>query len=124
MMKPEMVIAIIKSANVMKTPEKPKAKTVKAMVQSVICDSSLKNGKILLKPLGKYNGWRENFLDFALIRCYRGSILPLASPARRAHRMLITRFPEKVETSRDDCVCYLEVPQKKACNYSNVLKVT
>jgi hypothetical protein len=79
MMKPEMVIAIIKSANVMKTPEKPKAKTVKAMVQSVICDSSLKNGKILLKPLGKYNGWRENLLDFALIGCYRGSI---PSPCR------------------------------------------
>ena len=48
MMRPEMVVAIIKSANVMKTPEKPKAKIVKAMVQSVICDSSLKNGKILL----------------------------------------------------------------------------
>lgn len=83
MMKPEMVIAIIKSANVMKTPEKPKAKTLKAMAQSVICDSSVKNGKILLKPLGKYNGWRENFLGFALIGCYRSSILPLATPARR-----------------------------------------
>ena len=79
MMKPEMVIAIIKSASVMKTPEKPKAKTVKAMVQSVICDSSLKNGKILLKLQSKYNGWRENLLDFALIVCYRGSI---PSPCR------------------------------------------
>lgn len=75
-MNPEMVIAIIKSANVIKTPEKPKAKTVKAIVQSIICDSSLKNGKILLKLEGKYNGWRENLLDFTLIVCHRGSIPP------------------------------------------------
>lgn len=74
-----MVVAIIKSANVMKTPEKPKAKIVKAMVQSVICDSSLKNGKILLKLWGNYNGWMENLLDFALICCHRGSI---PSPCR------------------------------------------
>jgi hypothetical protein len=56
MMRPEMVMAIIRSANVMKTPEKPKAKTEKAVVQSVICYSSLKNGNIVLKPPGIYNG--------------------------------------------------------------------
>jgi len=69
MIRPEMVIAIINSANVMKTPEKPKAKTVKAMVQSVICNSPQKSGKIVLKPPDNYNGWREEL--FGLFRLFR-----------------------------------------------------
>ena len=61
-----MVIATIKSAKVMKTPENPKAKTLKAMVQSTICNSSLKNDKIVLKPPDVYNGWKEDL--FGLFR--------------------------------------------------------
>jgi len=67
MMRPEMVMAIIKSANVMKTPEKPKAKTPKAMVQSVICNSPLKNDKIVLKPPGIYNGGRRDLFGLSLL---------------------------------------------------------
>ena len=59
MMKPEMVIANIKSANMMKTLEKPKANTLRAMVQSVTGSSPLENAKILLKPSNNYNGCRE-----------------------------------------------------------------
>lgn len=49
----------------MKTPEKPKAQTLKAMVQSVICHSPLKNDKIVLKRPDIYNGWREDFLGLS-----------------------------------------------------------
>ena len=55
-MKPEMVIANIKSANVMKTPENPKANTLRAMGQSVTGSSSIKNDMILLKAPDNYNG--------------------------------------------------------------------
>lgn len=42
MMKPEMIIATIKMANVTKTPEKPKANTLKAIVHSVTSSPSIK----------------------------------------------------------------------------------
>ena len=41
-MKPVMDIENIKSANVMKTPEKPKANTLRAIVQSVTDSPSVK----------------------------------------------------------------------------------
>jgi hypothetical protein len=71
MMKPVMIIATIKSAKVMKTPENPKAKIRKAMVQSVICNSSPKNGKIVLKPIPIYNG-EEKCLKLCAVWIPRG----------------------------------------------------
>jgi len=62
MMKPEIFMATIKIANVMKTPEKPKTNTRKARNQSVTGSSSLENGKILQKPLSNYNGFNANFV--------------------------------------------------------------
>jgi hypothetical protein len=35
-------------------------------------------------------------------------LLSLDPRARRAHKILITRFPEKEETSRDECVFALD----------------
>jgi hypothetical protein len=59
MMYPEMVIASMRSANVMNTPEKPKANTLRAELQSVIGSVSMENGKILQKPSDNYNGLGE-----------------------------------------------------------------
>jgi hypothetical protein len=62
MMRPEIAIATIKTANVMKTPEKPKANTLRAMFQSVTGSSSSENGKILHKPSTNYNVFNANFV--------------------------------------------------------------
>jgi hypothetical protein len=78
-MKPEMVIANIKSANVMKTPENPKANTLRAMAQSVTGSSSIKNDMILLKASDNYNGQGKYLLNFSQISCHRGSIPPHAA---------------------------------------------
>ena len=71
MMRPEIVMAIINSANVMKTPEKPKANTLKAMVQSITGSSSLKNGKIVHKASSNYNRFRADF-----VRIFSNSLGP------------------------------------------------
>ena len=62
MMNPEMDVATIKSANVMKTPEKPRTNTLKARNQSATGSPSLKNGKILQKPSSNYNGLKADFV--------------------------------------------------------------
>ena len=62
MMNPEMDVATIKSANVIKTPEKPRTNTLKARNQSVTGSPSLKNGKILQKPSSTYNGLKADFV--------------------------------------------------------------
>lgn len=84
MMRPAMIIAAIKSAKVMKTPENPKAKIRKAMVQSVICNPFLKNGKIVLKPLPIVNGRREIFGNLCCSVTKGVPFFPLFSQGQRA----------------------------------------
>jgi hypothetical protein len=85
MMNPEMDIATIKSANVMKTPEKPKANTLKAKIQSVTGSFSPKNGKILQKPSSNYNGFKANFV--------RDCSNPLRSHPQQVSSALKTEVP-------------------------------
>ena len=86
MMKPEMFIANIKSANVMKTPEKPKANTLRAKVQSVTGSPPMENGKILQKPSDNYNGSRGYLSKFTQIACRKGSIPPVLGTQRIDNR--------------------------------------
>jgi hypothetical protein len=84
-MRPEIVMATINSANVMKTPEKPKANTLRAMVQSVTGSSSPQNGKILQKPSSNYNGFKADFV--------RDCSNPLRSHPQKVSSALKTEVP-------------------------------